>query len=231
MAVLITYPEDKFDAEMLAGLDKWSPLFLPLKRIEYDSLSKTDYQLIEKADYLVVTSMLAVQALVKSDISTDKQIAVLSSKAAALLRSFHFNKLVIADVENRDSLIEKLNSEIDANSKVVFLKGNLAPDLPLNCEVHYVEVYQNVWTDQDRDKAIQKIGDADFTKVVITSPSAFYRFEEIEELIPMQFMSAKYYTLGKSTQQVMKNIGFDAWAPAHPLNVLKQVVLKITREK
>ncbi|AKP66232.1 uroporphyrinogen-III synthase [Companilactobacillus ginsenosidimutans] len=230
MATLITYPEDKFDEQMLAGLDKWSPLFLPLKRIEYQQWTKSDYKTIDQSDCIVVTSMLAIQALLKSDISTDKRVAVLSDKAAKLLRSFHFTNLIISDVENRQSLIKKLDDEFTSQNELVFLKSNLAADLFVNAHVNNILAYKNVWTDVDRDKALRKIGSSDFTKVLITSPSAFYRFEEIEEIIPMQFMSAKYYTLGPSTQKVMQSLGFDAYAPAHERNVLKQVVLKMTRE-
>lgn len=230
MAILITYPQDKFNDEMLAGLQKWSPLFLPLKRIEYNQWTKRQYEVIANSDCLVVTSMLAIQALVKSDVSTDKQVAVISHKAAALLRSFKFTNVIVSEVENRESLVKKLDEEFANKGNIAFLKGNLAPDIPLRAKVTNIDAYQNVWTKEDQDRAIKKIGDADFTKVLITSPSAFYRFEAIEELLPSQFMSAKYYTLGMSTQRTMNELGFDAWAPAHPRNVLKQTVLKMTRE-
>ncbi|WP_010624050.1 uroporphyrinogen-III synthase [Companilactobacillus versmoldensis] len=231
MAILITYPEDKFSEEMLAGLDKRRPLFLPLKRIEYLDFNQAIYQKVADADCLVVTSMLAIQALVKSDISTNKRIAVISPKAASLLRSFKFTNLIVSKIENRQSLVEQLNQIFTADQKVVFLKGNLASDLPLNAQVDNITVYKNVWTGTDRDEAIRKMAGLDFTKVLVTSPSAFYRLEEIMEIIPSQFMTTKYYTLGHTTQRIMTELGFDTYAPVHARNVLKQVILKMTREQ
>lgn len=231
MAILLTYPEDKFDDEMLLELYNWNPVFLPLKRIEYLPWTKQKYQIIDDSLAIVVTSMLAIQALVKSDVSLDKLIYVVSSNAARLLRQFHFKNVFVLPVENQQQLISDLNDILAEDDQIVFLKSNLAKDLKARPQVQNIDVYENVWTEDDEKKAIAKIGAADFTKVLITSPIEFYRFESIEEKIPQQFMTAKYYTLDHQTKGIMDDLGFENYMPKHKRNILKQAVWKIAREK
>lgn len=85
MAILLTYPEDKFEDEMLIELYNWNPIFLPLRRIKFVPWTKERYGLVNESEAVVITSMLAVESLLKSDISIDKPAVVFSIPAARLL--------------------------------------------------------------------------------------------------------------------------------------------------
>ncbi len=231
MAILLTYPEDKFDDEMLIELYNWQPLFLPLKRIQYLSWNDHQYQLVKQSQTILVTNILAVQALIKSDISLDKSIIVVSPTALKLLQSFHFNNVLLVQADNQLQLSQRLNGIFAKRDKIVYLKGNFEASINSNVQITEIEVYQDTWTKADETKAIDKIAEADFTKVLITSPAQFYRFESIEEKIPQQFMAAKYYTIDPATKRIMEDLGFQTYLPRHKRNILKQAVWKITREK
>lgn len=231
MAILLTYPEDKFDDEMLIELYNWNPLFLPLKRIQYSSWTKENYRLIKKSSAIIVTNMLAVQVVIKSDISLDKPIVVISATATKLLQSFHFHNVMQLRAENMKELNQKLNDIFEHDEPLVYLKGNFEASFSENVQIKEVVVYRNVWTQTDETQALKKIGAADFTKVLITSPAGFYRFESIEEQIPQQFMAAKFFTIDRMTKQIMEDLGYEVYLPKHKRNILKQAVWKMTREK
>lgn len=128
-------------------------------------------------------------------------------------------------------LKNRLNDIFATDDELVYLKSNFEKNLKINAQVDNLIVYQNVWTKEDEATAIQKIGAADFTKVLITSLAEFYRFESIEEKLPQQFMSTKYYTIDPVVKQAMEDLCYEVYVPKHKRHILKQAVWKITREK
>ncbi|GAY73633.1 hypothetical protein [Lentilactobacillus kosonis] len=100
----------------------------------------------------------------------------------------------------------KIIASLKANNLLkttVFLRGNksLIDDSDIN--INQVIVYRNEWSRADRLAVMKQLGTRDYQKILVTSPSNFRRLIGTD----LSFInSAEYYTLGKATQKVIKDV-------------------------
>ncbi|ANZ69152.1 uroporphyrinogen-III synthase [Pediococcus claussenii] len=225
MAILITRNISEVNEELRSELKDIPVTYLSLKRIEPITLKVATEKLIRSTDYLVLTSLEAAKIMINEDLIEDfnKELFVLSNHIARLCEANGFKNIIVAQSENRKSVLESVKIINQQSVHGVFLKGNLAPMIEQEGLMN-IDIYRNTWSKKDQDRANESLKYPGYTQVLITSSSAVKRFAQLEKRNVSKFVGADFFSLGDATYRQIKQFGFNAIPPVKCVPVLKETL-------
>ena len=236
MSYLITREQQQIPHDLRRLLDtKAHTAYCPLRELVSKTLDGAELQTLMNSERLVLTSHFALSTFVKQYATEwvsqhpDGQLIVLSSAMAAMARAAGVTNVCISQQENGQSLMLFL-AELQAREPVrntLMLVGNLHASK--HTGIRTLVIYENLWTpeqqEHDRRMIVQYTQSyGPFTKLLVTSSSAFRRLSRVEQETPESFAHPEYFVLGHGTEEAIHRAGIAAFTPGSNTNVLRQSI-------
>ena len=216
MNILITYAESKVSTELRNRLaDVGRPFFIPFNKLVMQDISESDNQVIDSSKYLLVTSNFVANMIKNGyiNINRDSIVIALKAKIATTIHQAISNQIVVANDANEMKVIDGLRAD-DLLKATLFLRGNRSLIDDSQLKIHQLIVYRNEWNQKNQLAVMKQLGTRNYQKVLVTSPSNFRRLIDTK----LSFINdAEYYTLGKATQDLIRDVlDVDAYCATGP---------------
>ncbi|MFD1671925.1 uroporphyrinogen-III synthase [Agrilactobacillus yilanensis] len=210
---LITRSQTSLPPKLMAKLLQNDTDFINLMALCPVHLQQKQIAQIKQADILALTSGFALTCIQPFfEKATKKpQLAVLSSRLQTAAQKAGFDSVLVSKSEQQDSLATMLRAKLFREQKILWLRGNLSDRYnPLRLATNWQSliVYKNLVNYQQLIRLKQLLRNNQYTKILVTSNSAFERILEADPEIKTCFVSMSY----KSTQLIRAQ-GFEANAP------------------
>ena len=209
-----------------------------MRKLTIHALDAPELQTLLNSERLVLTSHFGLHVFLTRYAADWRrqhpsgELVVLSAGMARQARDAGITHVHTPPKENRRSLMAYL-AALDADEAVngtLVLTGDL--HVPEQTGMSTLVIYDNLWTDREREHDRREIAEyarthGRFTKVLVTSSSAFRRLDQIARETPGSFDHPEYYVLGPSTEAEIHRAGKKVVAPRSSTDVLRQSILQM----
>lgn len=210
---LITRKQTSLSPYLMTKLLEKNVDFINLINLTPRHLQPHQIRQIKTADILALTSGYALTCVAPFLAKLDKKpkLAVISTRLQQLALDNGFTDIIVSPSEQQDALLRLLKTSTYRAQRVLWLRGDLSDKyhdlktLPKNWQ--RLVVYQNQLTYTQAQRLAYLLREQDYTKILVTSNSAF---ERIIKLMPQT--SATFVTMSYKSANFIKRRGYTAIA-------------------